>query len=463
VVGKQGRMAARATAGAGRLDLIELPGRYEILRHIADGGMASVWCARDLVLGREIAIKLLADAYARDDVAVRRFEREARAAARVSAHRHVVSIYDVGEAPDGVPFIAMEYLAGGSVHDALRGGPVEPKLALRWLRETASALDYAHSRGVVHRDLKPGNLLLDDAATVHVADFGIARIANEASITVVGEVLGTAAYLPPEQALGRPATAEGDRYSLAVVAYELLTGSRPFGDNRLATLASSRAALRPPPASSRNPALPQAVDSVLARGMARVPSRRWATAGAFVDRLAATIAVDPPTVPAAAASAAIAGAPTTEFALLPTAATAPAPYARFRSSRSPRPLWTALLVALAVIAFAAGIASGVGSGTSTRARSRTDAAVTRPRRPRYVPSRTTAAETTTARTQAATPPATPAAPAQTTPATPGSVAPSAPGPGPPGHFAHHHGRGPGSPPWHWGHPWHDGPVGGGAS
>ena len=147
VVGKQGRMAARVTAGAGRLDSIVLPGRYEVLRHIADGGMASVWCTRDRVLGREIAIKLLADAFAADDVAVRRFEREARAAARVSGHRHVASIYDVGEAPDGVPFIAMEYLAGGSVHDALRAGPVEPKLALRWLRDTSAALDYAHSRG----------------------------------------------------------------------------------------------------------------------------------------------------------------------------------------------------------------------------------------------------------------------------------------------------------------------------
>jgi hypothetical protein len=363
---------------------IELPERYELRHHIADGGMASVWRTRDRVLGRDVAIKLLSRAYAHDEESVRRFEREGRAAARVSGHRHVVTIYDVGSLPaedpysDPAPFIAMEYLAGGSVHDALANGPIDPGTALRWLRESASALDHAHAHGVVHRDIKPGNLLLDDAGAVHVADFGIARIAAEASITTVGHVLGTAAYLPPEQALGRPATPDGDRYSLAVVAYELLTGTRPFDGDLVAATRDPRAAFRPPPASIRNPSLPPAVDAVLARGLARVPTRRWPSATELAGRLERAVtdpdAIEQPTLVS-----------------VPTEPSAAAPFVAYGSRRRRPPAWAVPVAAIAAVALAAGIATGAGTGGGTAAkagragRKRTAAA---PAKPSSAPERT---------------------------------------------------------------------------
>jgi serine/threonine-protein kinase len=275
-------------AGARRPDRIALPERYEILGHVADGGMASVWRALDRVLHRIVAIKLLAASYACDEAAVRRFQREARAGARVSAHPHIVSIYDTGVTPQhgggGTPFIVMEHLPGGTVAGALEHRPVGPRLALEWVRDAAAALDHAHAHGVVHRDVKPANLLLDDARRLRVADFGIARVASEATITNTGLVLGTAAYMAPELAEGHPATAASDRYSLAVTAYELLVGARPFdGDAWLAR--GERAAERPPSASFANPALPPAVDPVLMRGMARSPGHRPSTAAELASAL----------------------------------------------------------------------------------------------------------------------------------------------------------------------------------
>jgi hypothetical protein len=348
---------------------IELPERYEFIHHVADGGMASVWRTRDRVLGREVAIKLLSPAYAQDEEAVRRFEREGRAAARVSGHRHVVTIYDVGSLPpedrdsDAIPFIAMEYLSGGSVHSALADGPVEPETALRWLRDTASALDHAHEHGVVHRDIKPGNLLLNEAGSVHVADFGIARIAAETSITTVGHVLGTAAYLAPEQALGRPATPDGDRYSLAVVAYELLTGSRPFDGNRLASLRDSRAAFRPTPATTRNPELPPAVDAVLARGLARVPTRRWPSATEFVRRLERAFTLEPASALAEPATTLVEPATVIKAPTTPPPA---APFVAYGTRRRRSSAWAAPLAIVAVIALGVGIAAGASSGPSAK-------------------------------------------------------------------------------------------------
>jgi eukaryotic-like serine/threonine-protein kinase len=261
-----------------------LPGRYEVVRRIASGGMASVWCAHDRALGRKVAIKLLADRFADDEGATARFMREARAAARLSGHPHVVMIYDVGETTGERPgraFIVMEHLAGGTVADALRVEAARPAEAVRWVGEAASALDYAHGRGVLHRDIKPANLLLDRARVLHVADFGIARLGAEDTITGTGQVLGTAAYLAPERALGRPATEASDRYSLAVAAFELLAGERPFTARNFAAQARQHVEDEPPAATTRNRALPAAVDGVLARGMAKRPERRWATAREF--------------------------------------------------------------------------------------------------------------------------------------------------------------------------------------
>src|SRR3954469_13282534 len=207
---------------------LRLPDRYRVTRRIAAGGVATAYACEDQTLGRLVAVKVLAPHFAVDADAATRFQREARAAARVSDHPHVVTIYDIGE-HEGTAFIVMEYLAGGTVADRLRSGdPIPRAAAVRWLDEAASALDHAHRAGIVHRDVKPANLLLDANGRLAVGDFGIARMASEANVTSTGIVLGTAAYLSPEQALGQPATPASDRYALAVVAYELLTGRRPF-------------------------------------------------------------------------------------------------------------------------------------------------------------------------------------------------------------------------------------------
>ncbi len=253
--------------------------------------MATVWCAEDGVLGRQVAIKLLADHFADDFLAVRRFKREARTAARVSGHPNIITIFDVGETAvsdhreRARPFIVMEHLAGGTVAAALRAGEVSRDDALKWIREASSALDYAHEHGVIHRDIKPANMLLDRARSLHVGDFGIARIAHEDTITKGGQLFGTAAYLSPEQARGEPATQASDRYALAVVAFELLTGERVFTGEHFAAQARAHIEDAPPAASAVNGLLPPAVDSVLRRGLAKAPDERWPTAGAFADAL----------------------------------------------------------------------------------------------------------------------------------------------------------------------------------
>ncbi|HEY8584480.1 MAG TPA: serine/threonine-protein kinase [Capillimicrobium sp.] len=266
---------------------VSLPSRYRVTRRIASGGMATVYAAEDTTLGRLVAVKVLASHFAADDGARERFQREARAAARVSDHAHVVTIYDIGE-HDGMPFIVMEYFPGGTLADRLRSGePIPRPTALTWLEDAASALDHAHKHGIVHRDVKPGNLLLDDHGRCGVADFGIARMANEAAgqLTQTGQVLGTAAYLSPEQALGEPATAASDRYALAVVAYELLTGRRPFEAEHVAAQARAHVEAEPPAASDTAGDLPAAVDRVLWRGLEKDAGKRWRSAAAMVSAL----------------------------------------------------------------------------------------------------------------------------------------------------------------------------------
>ena len=247
------------------------PTRYRLVRHIANGGMASVWAAEDELLGRLVAVKVLAPGYAQDERANRRFLREARAGARLSDCRHVVTVYDIGE-HDGRPFMVMEHFSGGTVADRLRSGRDIPRaLALRWLREAAEALDCAHRHDVVHRDVKPANLLLDERGRLAVGDFGIATVATEASLTQTGQVLGTAAYISPEQARGHAATDASDRYALAVVAFELLTGRRPFTADHPAAQARAHVEDSVPSASAAGHGLPAEVDRVLRRGHGEGP------------------------------------------------------------------------------------------------------------------------------------------------------------------------------------------------
>jgi tRNA A-37 threonylcarbamoyl transferase component Bud32 len=263
----------------------KLPPRYREPRRIAHGGMGDIYRARDSMLDRDVAIKVLAERYAEDQANRQRFTREALAAARLSGDPAIVTIFDVGEW-EGRPFIVMEYLGGGSLEDRLRDGRPRTSQALAWLEQAARALDTAHAQGIVHRDVKPGNLLLDEADDVHVADFGIASAAGMDSLTVAGTILGTAGYLSPEQAQGDRATPASDRYGLGVVAYELLTGNRPFARESPTAEAAAHANDAVPSVAEHAPDLPAAqLDTVFRRALAKNPADRYPTSLELVGDL----------------------------------------------------------------------------------------------------------------------------------------------------------------------------------
>jgi tRNA A-37 threonylcarbamoyl transferase component Bud32 len=265
-----------------------LPRRYASPTLVARGGMGEVYRATDSVLGRLVAVKLLSERHAREPHIRARFEREALTAARLSGKPHVITVFDVGEHEDR-PLIVMEYLDGGSLHDRLQEGPVEREQALEWLGQTAQALDQAHAQGVVHRDVKPANLLLDGEGNVRVSDFGIASAAGLDTLTMPGTVLGTAGYLSPEQARGEPATPASDRYALGAVAFELLTGRRPFESETAATEAFAHVNAPVPSATGLEPGLPKSVDAALERALAKDPDDRPASASALVEELRAAL------------------------------------------------------------------------------------------------------------------------------------------------------------------------------
>ena len=251
--------------------------------------MGDIYRATDSLLGRPVAIKILAERYAQDDAVRERFTREALAAARLSGQPNTVTIFDVGEHA-GRPYIVMEHLGGGSLNDALRDGRAQSaEAAFRWLEQAARALDAAHARGVVHRDVKPANLMLDNDGNVHVADFGIASAAGMDSLTLTGTVLGTAGYFSPEQALGERATPASDRYALAVVAFELLTGRRPFEADSPTAEASAHVNA-PVPSVSGAADLPRELDPVFERALAKDPARRYQSCADFVGALRAAFA-----------------------------------------------------------------------------------------------------------------------------------------------------------------------------
>jgi eukaryotic-like serine/threonine-protein kinase len=264
-----------------------LPDRYTGARPIGRGGMGEIYRVTDTVLGRAVAVKVLAERYARDEAVRERFTREALAAARLSGNPSIVTIFDVGEWRDR-PFIVMEYLSGGSLEEKVRDeGPPAPRQALDWLEQAAAALDAAHREGVVHRDVKPANLLLDRRGDVHVADFGIASAAGLDSLTQTGTVLGTAAYLSPEQAQGKRATPASDLYGLGVVAFELLTGRRPFAGDSMAAEAAAHVTGEVPPVAEIDPSLPPQLDEVFARALAKDPAARYGSCAELVAALRA--------------------------------------------------------------------------------------------------------------------------------------------------------------------------------
>jgi serine/threonine-protein kinase len=362
-----------------------LPPRYRSPARVGVGGMGEIYRAEDTTLGRQVAIKVLSDRYAEDASVRQRFKREALAAARLSGEASTVTIFDVGEWNER-PFIVMEYLGGGSIADRVSQRTVPTPQALRWLDEAASALDSAHAHGIVHRDVKPANLLLDGSDRVHVADFGIASAAGLDSMTVTGTVLGTAGYLSPEQANGQRATPASDRYALAVVAYELLTGTRPFESESPTAEAAAHVHATVPSVCERGPDLPCELDPVFERALAKDPRDRYPTSAEFVGDLRRALA------DAAGMTNIVAPPP----AAPPRAAGRPGPPGPPRRSRWPL---VALVLGLAAAAAAgAVIAAVMTSGGS-------DKGSTPPPQPRASVKTVTAQGTTVLRTVTTTPPA----------------------------------------------------------
>ena len=306
--------------------------RYLLESRIATGGMGEVWRARDTVLNRAVAVKVLKPELADDELSRTRFESEARHAASLH-HGSIAGVFDFGEATqiDGSstprPYIVMELVEGQPLSDLLRpGAPLDPEVARDLMAQAAYALGAAHARGIVHRDVKPANLIVTPDRRIKVTDFGIARAAEGAALTETGQVIGTPAYISPEQAEGRPATAASDVYALGAVAFECLTGRKPYvADSSVATaLAHLREPVPELPAS-----VPADLAAVVRRALSKSPEDRFADGTAFARALRdpAAAAGD---CPLAVAQVAAAAAPVTQ--VLP--ASAPSPVA----SSTPAPL-----------------------------------------------------------------------------------------------------------------------------
>ena len=258
-------------------------GRYRILNRIGSGGMADVYCAEDTQLGRRVALKLLHRRFAEDAEFVERFRREASSAAGLN-HPHVVQVFDRG-AWDGTYYIAMELLEGRNLKQVVRDhGALEPALAVDLVLQVLKAARFAHRRGVVHRDIKPHNVIVDDEGRAKVTDFGIAR-AGASDMTETGSIMGTAQYLAPEQAQGHPVDARADLYAVGVVLYELLCGVPPFDGDSPVTIALKQVSEEPVPPRLRNPAVPPGLDAVVLRALRKDPADRYQDADQFIAAL----------------------------------------------------------------------------------------------------------------------------------------------------------------------------------
>ena len=271
-----------------------LDGRYQLGSLLGVGGMAKVYLATDRVLERQVAVKVLSPPHAHDPSFVERFRREARAAARLS-HPNIVAVFDSGS-DAGLHYLVMEYVAGQSLAQLLhRQGRLAPRRAAELGVEVCAALAAAHAQGLVHRDVKPANVLVGDDGRVKVTDFGIAKAAATATLTGTGTVLGTAAYLSPEQAQGGPVDARSDLYSLGCVLYELLTGSPPFGsgaDSPPVAVATRHLHQPPEPPSAHNPQVDASLDAVVLTALAKDPAQRYQSAIELQDALEQVLAGD---------------------------------------------------------------------------------------------------------------------------------------------------------------------------
>jgi serine/threonine protein kinase len=263
-------------------------GRYQISKELGRGAMGVVYQAIDPTIGRTLAIKTIrlreVDDPAQRDRLKERLFREARSAG-VLSHPNIVTIYDMEE-DDGVAYIAMQFVNGPTLDEVMsRPKAMGAQELFRILRQTASALDFAHSKGIVHRDIKPANIMIDEHGTAKVADFGIAKVGTSGNLTLSGTILGTPNYMSPEQVQGKLVDGRADQFSLAVVAYEILTGERPFSGEHLGTVVYKIVAEEPPVVHRLNPSLSPAIDAVIRKGLAKKAEARYASCLDFINAL----------------------------------------------------------------------------------------------------------------------------------------------------------------------------------
>ena len=350
--------------------------RYRLDDRIATGGMGEVWRATDTLLARTVAVKLLKQEHADDAVFRSRFETEARHAAALR-HPGVAQVFDFGGGDRShAPFLVMEYVDGEPLSALFRpGAPMEPAAAVDLLAGAGDAIGAAHAQGIVHRDVKPGNLMVTADHRVKITDFGIARAADGLALTRTGEVMGTPQYLSPEQAEGKPATPASDVYSLGAVAYECLVGRRPYvADSAVAT---ALAHLREPVPELPD-TVPPALAAVVRRAMAKDPAERYADGTAFAAAIrAAALSSTPDTSPIDPATTKV----FTAAVPLPTAPEAVASGAgvatwRDRAAKVPAPLWAVagVFVLVVLVAGVANLTGGSGSTPSGPGRSHTPGA-----------------------------------------------------------------------------------------
>ena len=304
-------------------------GSCRLVRKIGEGGMAEVWEAVDVGLERRVAIKVVKETISSLPEFDARFRREARTAAQLE-HPHILPIYGFG-VEEGVAYIEMPFLSGGTLGSRLEGPePPSPETACGWVADLASALDAAHARGIIHRDLKAVNVLFDQSGRIVLADFGLAKsMTDRSGLTAAGTLMGTPMYLSPEQSRGEELTPASDQFSLGVLAYRMLTGQLPWGPNAAPAVVMIRIVSHAaPPPSSLRPSLPKAVDAVFERVLAKGPAGRYASCGEFAEALSAAL-LPPRAEPSRDAETVVEASP------LP--ATPQAPVAAIPAPRPPRP------------------------------------------------------------------------------------------------------------------------------
>jgi serine/threonine-protein kinase len=334
-------------------------GAYRIVEPLGRGGMASVYKAYEAALDRYVALKVLPGEFLHDETFAERFRREAKVVARLE-HPNIIPIHAFG-IEGGIPWMAMRLISGGALSSLLRGGRLTHERIITILRGAADALDYAHGKGVVHRDVKPQNILLDEAERVYLADFGIAKmVEGSGALTQTGMITGTPQYMAPEQATGQPVDQRVDIYALGVVAYEMLTGRVPFAaDTPVAVLMKHVTEPMPiPPAST----VPEPLVRALLKGMAKKPEERWSSAGAFVRALEQGLAEVP------TASVPVAATATVPAPALRPAPTMPPPGPTTRRTAAPAPSSAGVGRALAILAAIVAVGA-VGVFAISRSRS----------------------------------------------------------------------------------------------